>query len=132
MIQPRDETHRALKRMLSNGPLAAVPKRPSDQQLLVAMAAAQLEPGQDYSEGEVNEKLLAWIETFCEPHGPDHVTLRRMLVDSRLISRTKSGSAYRLNAERLAEIEAVASVDPGEVLEEIRVERESRKRQHED
>jgi hypothetical protein len=28
MIQPRDETHRALKRMLSNGPLAAVPKRP--------------------------------------------------------------------------------------------------------
>jgi hypothetical protein len=132
MIQPRDETHRALKRMLSNGPLAAVPKRPSDQQLLVAMAAAQLEPGQDYSEGEVNEKLLAWIETFCEPHGLDHVTLRRMLVDSRLISRTKSGSAYRLNAERLAEIEAVASVDPGEVLEEIRVERESRKRQHED
>ena len=132
MIQPRDETHRALKRMLSNGPLAAVPKRPSDQQLLVAMAAAQLEPGQDYSEGEVNEKLLAWIETFCEPYGLDHVTLRRMLVDSRLISRTKSGSAYRLNAERLAEIEAVASVDPGEVLEEIRVERESRKRQHED
>ena len=132
MIQPRDETHRALKRMLSNGPLAAVPKRPSDQQLLVAMAAAQLEPGQDYSEGEVNEKLLVWIETFCEPHGLDHVTLRRMLVDSRLISRTKSGSAYRLNAERLAEIEAVASVDPGEVLEEIRVERESRKRKHED
>jgi hypothetical protein len=67
MIQPRDETHRALKRMLSNGPLTAVPKRLSDQQLLVAMAAAQLEPGHDYSEGEVNEKLVTWLERFCDP-----------------------------------------------------------------
>jgi len=132
MIQPRDETHRALKRMLSNGPLTAVPKRLSDQQLLVAMAAAQLEPGHDYSEGEVNEKLVTWLERFCDPYGIDHVTLRRMLVDSRLLSRTTSGSTYRINPQRLAEIEAVSSADPREVLEEIRAERESRKRQRED
>ena len=132
MIQPRDETHRALKRMLSNGPLAAVPKRPSDQQLLVAMAAAQLEPGRAYGEGEVNDKLVAWLETFCDPYGLDHVTLRRMLVDSRLLSRTASGSSYRLNPERLSEIEAVAAADPREVLDEIRAERASRKRQRED
>jgi len=132
MIQPRDETHRALKRMLSNGPLAAVPKRPSDQQLLVAMAAAQLEAGRAYGEGEVNDKLVAWLETFCDPYGLDHVTLRRMLVDSRLLSRTASGSSYRLNPERLSEIEAVAAADPREVLDEIRAERASRKRQRED
>jgi hypothetical protein len=132
MIQPRDETHRALKRMLSNGPLAAVPKRPSDQHLLVAMAAAQLEPGRDYGEGEVNDKLVAWLETFCDPYGLDHVTLRRMLVDSRLLSRTASGSRYRINPERLSEIEAVAAADPREVLEEIRAERASRKRGRED
>jgi hypothetical protein len=128
MIQPRDETHRALKRMLSNGPLAAVPKRPSDQHLLVALAAAQFEPGKAYSEGEVNERLLAWLETFCEADGLDHVTLRRMLVDSRLITRTKSGSAYELNHQKLAEVQAVGEVDPRAVLEEIRGERESRKR----
>ena len=132
MIQPRDETHRALKRMLSNGPLAAVPKRPSDQHLLVTMAAAQLEPGREYGEGEVNDKLVAWLETFCDPYGLDHVTLRRMLVDSRLLSRTASGSSYRLNPERLSEIEAVAAADPREVLEEIRAERASRKRERED
>ena len=102
MIQPRDETHRALKRMLSNGPLAAIPKRPSDQHLLVALAAAQFEPQRTYRESEVNETLLAWIETFCEPDGLDHVTLRRMLVDFRLLTRTKSGSTYHLDHEKLA------------------------------
>jgi hypothetical protein len=128
MIQPRDETRRALKRMLSNGPLAAIPKRPSDQHLLVALAAAQLEPGKVYREREVNEKLLAWLETFCERDGLDHVTLRRMLVDSRLLTRTKSGSTYELNHQKLAEVQAVGEIDPRAVLEEIRGDRESRKR----
>ena len=129
MIQPRDETHRALKRMLSNGPLAAVPKRPADQQLLVELAAAQFEPGKAYRESEVNDTLAAWMETFCETQGIDHVTLRRMLVDSRLLTRTKSGSTYRLNPERLEALEAMREVDPREVLDEIRGEREARKRQ---
>jgi hypothetical protein len=128
MIQPRDETHRALKRMLSNGPLTAVPKRLSDQHLLVALAAAQFEMGKVYCESEINEKLLAWLETFCEPDGLDHVTLRRMLVDSRLLIRTKSGSTYELNHQKLAEVAAVGEIDPRAVLEEIRGERESRKR----
>jgi hypothetical protein len=128
MTQPRDQTHRALKRMLSNGPLAAIPKRPSDQHLLVALAAAQLEAGKVYREREINEKLLAWLETFCEPDGLDHVTLRRMLVDSRLLIRTKSGSTYELSHEKLAEVRAVGEIDPRAVLEEIRGDRESRKR----
>ena len=128
MIQPRDETHRALKRMLSNGPLTAIPKRTSDQHLLVALAAAQFEPGKVYREGEVNGKLLAWLETFCESDGLDHVTLRRMLVDSRLLTRTKSGSTYELNQQSLAQVQAVGEIDPRAVLEEIRAERESRKR----
>ena len=130
MIQPRSEAHRALKRMLSNGPLAAIPKRPSDQHLLVALAAAQFQPGKVYSEKEVNERLLAWLETFCEPDGLDHVTLRRMLVDSRLLVRTRSGSTYELSHQRLAEVQTVGEIDPRAVLEEIRGDRESRKRHH--
>jgi hypothetical protein len=124
----REETSRALKRLLANGPLTAVPKRPSDQQLLVTLAAAQFEPQRTYREGEVNATLKAWIQTFCEPHGIDHVTLRRLLVDSRLLSRTASGSTYRINRERLGETEAVATIEPAEVLAEIRSARESRKR----
>ena len=129
MIQPRDETHRALKRMLSNGPLTAVPKRPSDQHLLAELAAAQFDPAKVYGEGEVNDVLVAWIETFCDPYGLDHVTLRRMLVDARLLIRTKSGSTYQVSGQRAAELQDLREVDPRSVLEEVRVERESRKRQ---
>jgi hypothetical protein len=118
----------ALKRLLANGPLTAVPKRPSDQQLLVTLAAAQFDPRNSYREAEVNETLKAWIATFCEPYGIDHVTLRRLLVDSRLLTRTTSGSAYRVNRERVDETRAVAAIAPAEVLSEIRSERESRKR----
>jgi hypothetical protein len=106
-----------------------MPKRPSDQQWLVTLAAAQFESQETYREVEVNETLKAWSATFCEPYGIDHVTLRRLLVDSRLLSRTTSGSTYCVNPERVAEIEAVATIEPGQLLAEIRHERESRKRQ---
>jgi hypothetical protein len=120
----------SLKRLLANGPLTAVPSRPADQQLLVTLAAAQFEPQRSYREGEVNETLKAWIGTFCEPYGIDHVTLRRLLVDSGLLSRTKSGSTYRVNPDELGEIKAVMNIEPAKVLAEVRSERESRKRRH--
>ena len=94
-----EKAHRDLKRLLANGPLTAVPKRPSDQQLLVTLAAAQFEMQRTYREDEVNETLKAWLQTFCEPFGIDHVTLRRLLVDSRLMSSTclrKSAASVRL------------------------------------
>jgi hypothetical protein len=37
---------------------------------------------------------------------------------------------YRVNPERIGEIEAVRTIDPIHVLAEIRGERESRKRRH--
>lgn len=129
MIQTREKAHRDLKRLLANGPLPAVPKRPTDQDLLVALAATQFETQRTYRENEVNARLKAWLPTFCEPSGIDHVTLRRLLVDSRLMSRTKSGSMYRVNQERSGEIDAVRTIEPVHVLAEIRSERESRKRQ---
>lgn len=117
----------ALKRMLANGPLTAIPKRPSDQELLLALAAARFEPQKAYGETEVNEILQSWLEKFCDPHGIDHVTLRRMLVDARLLSRTKSGSTYHLDKPRPEEL---ASIEPAKILEQVRTERETRKRQH--
>jgi hypothetical protein len=130
MNPAREKAHRDLKRLLANGPLTGVPKRPSDQDLLVALAASQFDAQRSYREAEVNEKLRAWLETFCEPFGIDHVTLRRMLVDSRLVSRTDSGSTYRVNLKRIHETQAVRAIEPLQVLAEIRSERESRKRQH--
>ena len=123
----RETPHDVLKRMLANGPLAAVPKRPADQQLLVTLAAAQFAPGRTYAEAEVNETLEAWIGTFCEPEAIDHVTLRRMLVDSRLLARTRNGSSYRLDPANLSKAAALEPIEPAGVLAEVRSERASRK-----
>lgn len=77
MNDHRDSAHRALKRLLANGRLAAVPKRPADQRLLVALAASQIDAHKKWRESEVNDRLKDWLETISEPFGIDHVTLRR-------------------------------------------------------
>ncbi len=120
---------RALKRLLANGRLTALPKRPADQELLVAMASSRIEAHRSFHEREVNERLRTWLETISEPFGIDHVTLRRMLVDSRILIRTSSGSTYQINVERLGEIEAVRGIDPADILSQIQNERDLRKRQ---
>jgi hypothetical protein len=133
MIDSHRETDdRALRRLLANGPLDAVPKRPADQDLLVRLAAVTIALDREYSEAELDEQLKEWLATFAEPCGIDHVTLRRMLVDSRLITRTLSGSAYVRNALRSDEIEALRHLRPADVLEAVRREREARKRSAQD
>lgn len=128
MSDPRGMAQRALKRLLANGPLTAVPKRPADQELLVALAASRFDASRSYLESEVNEQLRKWLPSISAPFGIDHVTLRRMLVDSRLLARTRSGSMYRINRERIGEIEGVMEIEPADVLAEIRKERDMRKR----
>lgn len=129
MNDHRDMAHRALKRLLANGRLTAVPRRPADQALLVALAATQIDADRSLAEGEVNERLKAWLGKISEPFGIDHVTLRRMLVDSGLLVRTTSGSLYRVNEGKLGVIEAVRGIDPTAVLSEVGSERDMRKRQ---
>ncbi|HYC38797.1 MAG TPA: DUF2087 domain-containing protein [Usitatibacter sp.] len=123
---------KALRRMLSNGPLTAVPKRREDEELLMRLAAARFEAGREYTEAEVNEVLEEWLATFCAPYGIDHVTLRRALVDSRLLRRDTAGAAYRVDSSRLPALREEARVagEPARVMAQIREERAARKRDH--
>src|ERR1700694_2352449 len=125
----RDKSHRALKRLLANGPLTAVPKRPDDQALLLQLAASRFEPERVYRESEVNEELKRWLQTFCAPSGIDHVTIRRLLVDSRLLTRDKARSLYRGNRERIQKLEPGGAMNPAQVLAQIQIDREARKRE---
>lgn len=74
--------------------------------------------------------LREWLATFCLPEGPDHVTLRRGLVDAKFLTRNKAGSAYTATMGRVGEVVAGAARDvvPAGILEEIRRGRETRKR----
>jgi hypothetical protein len=123
--------HRTLKRLFVNGPLTGLPTHPADQELLVELAATRFEPGKAYRENEVNEVLEPWLASFCEPSGIDHVTVRRMLVDSRRLVRTTSGSLYEVNAAKAREVEALRGIDPAAILAEVQDERAQRKQAHE-
>ena len=129
MAYANDDVHAALKRMLSNGPLTHLPGRDTDLEMILALAASRLEPDRAYSEGEINEVLASWLETFSSPSGVDHVTVRRCLVDGRYLVRDKAGSAYRLSPKVTQVIErSSAEIDPARILAEVRDERETRKR----
>lgn len=105
----------ALRRMLANGPMTGLPRRPSDQEVLLALAALRFEAGRPYRESEVNEALREWLGGFFAPYGIDHVTMRRMLVDRRFLARDRAGSTYAADAERIRGTGAAAAgiPDPG-------------------
>jgi hypothetical protein len=115
----------ALKRLLANGPLTGYPTRRADQDLLLRLGAARFDPKRSYSEAQVNEILRTWLATFCAPYGIDHVSMRRYLVDARLLLRDSAGARYRVGAPAVP-----VDAEPAQVLAEIQRERAARKRQH--
>lgn len=119
------EVRAVLRRMLANGPLTALPTRPRDLEVFLRLAAEQLKPGRQYSEAQVNELLQAWLEPFSSPFGVDHVTVRRCLVDARLLRRDRAGATYELS-RKLSPVK----VEPAAVMAEIQRERQTRKRAH--
>lgn len=129
-VQDRQAVIAALRRNFANGALAHLPTRESDMAILVALAAARLRTGRTYREAEVNGVLRDWLAGFCTAGGPDHVTLRRCLVDAGLLTRSRDGSSYQRGPGRsVPTIAAEAlAVEPAAVLEEVRREREGRKR----
>lgn len=116
--------------MLANGPLTGFPKRPSDQETLLVLAALRFEPGKAHRESEVNAILSDWLASFCAPFGVDHVSLRRTLVDFGFLVRDRAGSTYRADPQRIREAGADAAgvPDPARVLLDLQAERRSRKR----
>lgn len=125
------EVLKVLNRLLSNGPLSQMPRRRGDLEILLALAATQLRRKSPLSEAEVNEALKGWLSSFCSPYSVDHVTIRRYLVDFRLVDRNREGSTYQVvdgNINRIIDPSA-QQINPERVLEEVMKEREIRKRQ---
>ena len=96
----------------------------------MALAAASLNEERPYSEGEVNEHLVAWLQGFTSPISLDHVTVRRYLVDLNFLHRHPSGSFYWVHEAAVASVlePEARSIHPRDVLSEIQRQRETRKR----
>ncbi|MFD6425516.1 DUF2087 domain-containing protein [Streptomyces sp. NPDC060198] len=87
---PDNDTRPAhpLADLFSHGRLKSVPRKAARRgPLLAHLAETLFQPGRDYTEREVNDALLTVHD--------DAAALRRYLVEARLLTRTRDGSAYR-------------------------------------
>ncbi|HVF62402.1 MAG TPA: tRNA adenosine(34) deaminase TadA [Casimicrobiaceae bacterium] len=97
--------------------------RQADFRTVLAAAALTFDDDRSYSEAEVNDRLERWLETAGAMLRTDHVELRRLLVDMRLLARDSFGRAYRRTDDDGAFSQAIAGlsgVDLGHVASEAR------------
>ena len=99
------------------------PRRSRDRHILYRSVFQSLDPGQKYSESDLNEALQRWLADIGTCLDIDHVTLRRYLIDERYLSRDSNGSGYRVNPAGSTHIEfesSVTAVDPVAVIQAAR------------
>ena len=109
-----------------------LPRRSKDLHIVLASATLWMEQGAIYSEGEVNQGLADWIDRGCPSLTIDVVTLRRELVDRLYLDRDDSGANYSPGPgpPQWQFSDGVGDLDPVEVIETARTEREARKAAH--
>ncbi|WP_020388321.1 DUF2087 domain-containing protein [Kribbella catacumbae] len=85
-LDPDPARDAILRAFIRDGRLTGFPTFPAKTRIVLEHLVNSFDPGRDYPEAEVNEILNTWH--------PDHAALRRLLVDSKLLTRT-SGIYHR-------------------------------------
>ena len=90
--QPRRQPKTGLDRFMRLGRIERYPANVAERRALLARIATEIiEPGEELTERQVNERLLSYTD--------DVVLLRRYLVDFGLLQRTPTGSSYFLGQQ---------------------------------
>ena len=89
----KDEYDRRILKnfLLPDGSIKAIPSQLKKAQLIYRHLAQQFEPGKQYSEKEVNAIL--------EKYNEDYASLRRALIEEKLLAREGGGGKYWRNLE---------------------------------
>lgn len=89
------ELEQILKNFLdADGKLVSFPAKRKMKLYALFYLAQKIEPNREYTEREINERLLEW-HTFGDP-----ATLRRELYDYRFLDRSRDGKVYRLGEKQ--------------------------------
>ena len=110
--------------------LSGFPKDDADQHILLKSAVLIIGQPGVLTEQEINEKLRLWCQ-ISQIKGIDHGTLRRRLVDTGYLARSKDGSAYQVRpagAGKYAFEAAIDQIDFTGAIAAARDEIERRKR----
>ena len=85
--QPRRQAQTGLARFMRLGRIERYPANMAERRELLAWIVSEaIEPGEQLTEKQVNERLLSYTD--------DVVMLRRYMIDFGLLERTPSGSSY--------------------------------------
>ncbi len=109
------------------------PKDITDQHILLKSAMLVLGEQAAFTEKEINEKLEYWVSQVSQIKDLDRVTLRRRLVDTGYLIRSKDGSSYQVaHPGPQAELfeAGIDQIDITQVVEAAREEIARRKRDY--
>ena len=95
MIQPEEFVERLCRVGADRGP-RRFPRKQRDREILIKSIRMLLDGDRTYAEAEINAFLQKWRREVAPAIDSDHVTIRRLLVDTGHLERTPDGRAYRL------------------------------------
>jgi hypothetical protein len=95
MISPEEFVERLCRLGADRGP-RRFPRKERDRDILMKSIMMLLDSDRTYSEKQINAVLLEWNRDVAPAINTDHVTVRRLLVDSRYLERTADGQTYRV------------------------------------
>jgi hypothetical protein len=95
MISPEEFVERLCRLGADRGP-RRFPRKERDRDILIKSIVMLLDSDRAYTERQINVALRAWKRDVAPAIDTDHVTLRRLLVDSRHLERTADGRTYRV------------------------------------
>jgi hypothetical protein len=105
--------------------LAGFPKDDISLHILLKSATITLGNSDSFTEKEVNVKLESWVKDISQMKGMDHVSLRRMLVDTGYLTRNGDGSSYQVSQPGPRPDLFDPSIDQLDIRKEVEAAREA-------
>ena len=93
-----------------------------DRAVLRTTMLARFDPADVYTERQINERLKAWLTGVGSMIETDHVNLRRLLVDTQVLTRTSDCAEYRVHPDAAAVPAELVALDADSFAAEARSE----------
>jgi hypothetical protein len=129
----KDLFRKRLVDLCARSHLFSLPRKPQDRHILLRSMVIGLDVNRQYSEQEINETLEKWLTDVAQSEYPDHVSLRRELVDRGYLTRSADGANYQVQPSGSGRVDfepSVGELDPVGIVAEAREEIEVRRRRH--
>ncbi len=127
-----DQFTTRLGAICARGSQSGLPAKEADRLIVLKSVILTMESGRTYTAAEMTEAAKRWMATVGPGLGTDHATLRRELVDSRLMARDADGTSYWIQSPGPRDADfapEVNALDPAAIVEQARARIEQKKRE---